>query len=458
MLIAVIGIDDYEEWPRLSNAANDARGALATFASLGFEPAVPPLLDRAATAAALEGLVTDDLAGLGEDDSLVVFFAGHGHTISHVAGGALVKTGYIIPVDGDQPGGSRRDWIKLDNWLSNLALLPPRHILVILDACRAGIALGNGVVKWRDAGIPNDPLDELKRRRSRRVITSALDDQKARDGGPIPGHSLFTGCLLEGLQRDLARGGRPYTTGSELGLYLQKQVSRYGEPRQTPDFGTLELDDRGELVMPVLGAVAEPNREIVPDHDAHRSTRSEAAESDLHRGRSGVIAIIGAVLVAATLASLVLTRQCGHHAPAKSDGPVESPRQIDAVPAAPLSLAERVEAANPWSQIQGIRVQSHLVTREEYALFSAPPGEGSPQTHVQPSYQQAFAFCRAIDARIPNAEDCGAIRIANKETWNGWMVWGMANDAGYSAACRADDVIRIDSSGQPGEVGVQCVK
>jgi hypothetical protein len=120
---------------------------------------------------------------------------------------------------------------------------------VILDACHSGIAL-DPVIKWRDsASWRNESLAVLKTRRSRRIITSALDDQVALDSGPMHGHSLFTGCLLEGLQYGLRERGSTLITGSEIGLYVQRRVQTYPHSRQTPDFGTFAFDDRGEMVI-----------------------------------------------------------------------------------------------------------------------------------------------------------------------------------------------------------------
>jgi hypothetical protein len=103
-LIAVIGIDAYAAWPRLDNAVSDATGVLSLFEQLGFERAVPPLLDGDATGPALRKLVIDDLAKLSPSDSLVLFFAGHGHTHSSTVGITSVQTGYVIPVDAARPG------------------------------------------------------------------------------------------------------------------------------------------------------------------------------------------------------------------------------------------------------------------------------------------------------------------------------------------------------------------
>src|SRR5262249_24380787 len=78
MYVSVIGIDLYRSWARLHNAVRDAEGACKAFVALGFEPIGPELFNEAATADALRRLVTDDLRALGTDDSLVLFFAGHG--------------------------------------------------------------------------------------------------------------------------------------------------------------------------------------------------------------------------------------------------------------------------------------------------------------------------------------------------------------------------------------------
>jgi sulfatase modifying factor 1 len=258
-VIAVIGIDRYEGWRRLTNAVSDARGALAVFGRLGFEQVTGPLLDSAATGTAIQTLVMDELRTLGPDDSLVLFYAGHAGTRTHWLGDQEVKTGYLIPVDASDRAVT---WIELDAWLRAVSLLPAKHILVILDACHSGIALGP-IIKWRDAETWRDtPLSALRARRSRRIIASALDDQVALDSGPVSGHSLFTGCLIEALTHGLRRAGSRMITGSELGLYVQRRVETYPSSRQTPDFGTFDFDDRGEMVIPL---VIERPDELVAD-------------------------------------------------------------------------------------------------------------------------------------------------------------------------------------------------
>ncbi|HEX8110936.1 MAG TPA: caspase family protein, partial [Kofleriaceae bacterium] len=251
-VIAVIGIDRYRAWDRLRNAVTDARGVLAAFEDLGFEPVTEPLLDEAATGAAIRRLASDDLRSrLQPDDSLVVFFAGHGHTtVSEFADGGCVKTGYLIPVDAERGDAHRSTWLRLETWLGEIARLPARHILVILDACHGGIALDCDTRSRGQGARGTDIVDPLRARRSRRVITSALDNERAMDSGPIASHSLFTGYLIEALRGGMvARTGDSLVTGSEIGHYVRRRVRESTCEQQTPDIGTLELDDRGELLV-----------------------------------------------------------------------------------------------------------------------------------------------------------------------------------------------------------------
>src|SRR5262249_54460900 len=188
-------------------------------------------------------------------------------------GDTTVKTGCVIPVDGARPRDHvPASWLRLDVWLSDIARLPPRHILVLIDACHSGVALA-AQHRWRDEGPElSTELAALQARRSRRVITSALDDQRAMDCGPYPWHSLLTGCLTEGCSGGLAEGGRRLATGQELGLYLQKRVRSYPPSTQTPDFGAFELDDRGDIVVPTLA-----DRAVADAAPAPRTSNADAA-------------------------------------------------------------------------------------------------------------------------------------------------------------------------------------
>jgi uncharacterized caspase-like protein len=302
--MVAIGIDRYRHWRPLNNAVGDAVGAAALLRELGFEDVVPPLLDDQATAEAIEALIADELTSLAASDSLIVFFAGHGGTRTQRVGDRDVRTGYLIPVDGAAGSSRVQSWIEIDSWLRQISRLPPRHILVILDTCFSGIALSSAVKWGRDSGALLDlPFAAANARPSRLVITSALDDERAMDSGPRPGHSLFTGCLIDGLTGGIpsvgVRDGRPVIIGSELGRYVRHRVATYeGRPgwQQTPDLGSFDFDERGEMLIPVLVGDA---RATGPSALARASTKQIAAQPETALAADTVVDEVAEIEVAA---------------------------------------------------------------------------------------------------------------------------------------------------------------
>jgi hypothetical protein len=250
-VISVIGIDDYQYWPKLDNAVQDAIGTAKVLTEkFGFLEPVEPLLDEKATKSEIERLIKDKLRNsLEEKDNLILFFAGHGHTRVDQVGGIKHETGFLVPVEAE--AGSSEKWsqyIEIESLLTAIGKLPVRHILVILDSCHSGFALSGAHKKRSWQRYENS----LRTKISRRVITSARRDEKAIDSGPIAGHSLFSGVFVEGLDRSLADlDDSDFITSSEIGLFLQQTVGRYSDSQQTPDFGSFYFDDRGEMVIPI---------------------------------------------------------------------------------------------------------------------------------------------------------------------------------------------------------------
>ncbi|MEH2124306.1 caspase family protein [Nostoc sp.] len=249
-LVVVIGINEYVHWQKLKNAVQDAIGLQQTLIDkLGFSAPISPLLNEAATKTAITSLIEDQLRDeLQEDDNLVLFFAGHGHTrVDKIGGRVIGETGFIVPVEARGPKEVWGDYIQIDPLLQSISRLPARHILVILDSCHSGFALGEAMKSFRDAVRYEK---DLSSRISRKVITSARREQLALDGGPIPGHSLFTGTLVDGFNWGKADlDGNGLITSSELGLFIQQKVGQASESKQTPDFGSFYHDDRGEMVI-----------------------------------------------------------------------------------------------------------------------------------------------------------------------------------------------------------------
>lgn len=392
-VIAAIGIDRYVDWPRLDNAVNDARGALALFQQFGFElprrrdgREVAPLLDDAATSDAIRALITDDLEQLDHADSLIVFFAGHGHSVPRQFPDLVVTTGYMIPVDGGPEGGGVRRWLRVDTLLSEIAQLPPRHILVILDACNSGIALQsvNSFVKLRKAASAG-----RQDRRSRRVITSARDDQSARDNGPVPGHSVFTGCLIDGFGTGDIAPRHGNVTGAEIGLYLQRRVAAYTDDAQPPDCGAFELDQRGDLIIDLPQLTPAPAPEV-----------SEIATEPTQRAaiplRHLAVALAGLAALAIGIYGFALRRAVATPpvSVSASDNPCNQAR-------------ESILRSNPFLPVNPrYLLQTYEISEAEwYAMASCRPVKPAARlAKANITARQAASFCAEIGGSLPSID------------------------------------------------------
>src|SRR5438046_799525 len=96
----VIGIDKYQHAPPLSFARSDAEGvARVLIDRLGFPRVnVTLVTDKLATRKAIMTAFLKYASdpGIGPDDRILIFFAGHGHTVP----GRRGETGFLVPVDG----------------------------------------------------------------------------------------------------------------------------------------------------------------------------------------------------------------------------------------------------------------------------------------------------------------------------------------------------------------------
>ena len=188
----VIGINSYQHASPLSYAVNDAEAVADLLkSSLGF-PAehVTLLLDRGATKPeimnAFMRFTVDDVE---PDERILVFFAGHGYTRS----GSRGETGFLVPYEGHIDNLSTL--IRWDDLTKNAELIAAKHMLFIMDACYSGL----GVTRSLQPGSVRY-LKDMHNRYTRLALAAGKADEEVADGGgPIPGHSIFTGHLLEAL-------------------------------------------------------------------------------------------------------------------------------------------------------------------------------------------------------------------------------------------------------------------
>ncbi|MES2257188.1 MAG: polysaccharide deacetylase family protein [Pseudomonadota bacterium] len=241
----VVGIDDYQKWPKLQYAVRDAQGVRqALVDKFGFAPERVVALNNAqATRAGILGAFHDKLAtangGVQKNDRIFVFFAGHGATRKLSSGRDL---GYIVPFDAD-PNQLATDAIPMTEIQNIAESLNAKHVLFVMDACYSGLGLTRG-------GGSSSFLRDNAKRIGRQMLTAGGGDQLVADGGPN-GHSVFTWTLLQGLAGKADLNGDGMITATELAAYVAPAVA--GVSNQTPAFGSLPGSEGGDFVFELPG-------------------------------------------------------------------------------------------------------------------------------------------------------------------------------------------------------------
>ncbi|HHW4682860.1 MAG TPA: polysaccharide deacetylase family protein, partial [Xylella sp.] len=149
----VIGVDDYNKWPKLKYAVNDAQAIANTLVeSLGFPSSHVILLkNREATHDKIMAAFNTQLTNsrIQKNDRLFVFFAGHGAVRRLSFGHDL---GYIIPADSN-PGNFATDAISMTEIQNIAENFQAKHVLFVIDACYSGLRLTPGAIET-DAHLP----------------------------------------------------------------------------------------------------------------------------------------------------------------------------------------------------------------------------------------------------------------------------------------------------------------
>lgn len=233
----IVGISDYTWWPKLPNAANDAREVANRLKAFGFE--IKLVLDP--TFRELRTVLNEMVYHMGSETSraLLFYYAGHGETETLAD---KTKMGYIIPRDcpllKQNPMGFGTHAISMRDIESISLRIKARHVLMLFDSCFSGSLFA--LVRAVPAAITEKSALPV-----RQFITAGREDEQ------VPDKSMFKRCLLIGLEGDADLTGDGYITGSELGMYLSEKVVNYTHRRQHPQYGKINNPDldRGDFIF-----------------------------------------------------------------------------------------------------------------------------------------------------------------------------------------------------------------
>lgn len=229
----IIANQNYQRVGDLATPIRDAEALKRVLvASYSFDPNnVYTIIDG--TRSEIE-LAIDELQDrVGPNDSLLIYFAGHGYQDLGHAG-----TGYWIPVDGKNPEepGHRTSWISNGFVSDYVEKVKARHVLLISDSCYAGTFAQRGDLRGAFFATP----EYIKRKagmNSRRAITSG-DVEPVLDGGGN-GHSVFAYHLLQALESRQD----PYLTAEQLFKSVFQPIS--SSAPQTPQYFVMSGSDQG---------------------------------------------------------------------------------------------------------------------------------------------------------------------------------------------------------------------
>ena len=178
----------------------------------GYETTVIKNATKAATARALNQLA----ANTRPDDSVLVFYAGHGYLMNDI------NMGFWLPVDASAKTAG--NWISNEDISKFLTAIPARQLILVSDSCYSGTLTREFRVT---GGGKVDPEDVL-RKRSVLVLTSGGDEPVADEGKG--GHSIFAWHLINVL--NAAQG---LTPGANVFTEVRQRVSK--DYPQTPQYG-----------------------------------------------------------------------------------------------------------------------------------------------------------------------------------------------------------------------------
>jgi uncharacterized caspase-like protein len=215
-LAVLVGIDNYadDRIPSLDNAGRDAEAVAAVLeGKLGYQTIVV----RDAGREAILGVLNKLALQARPNDSIVVYYAGHG-TVLEDSG-----RGYWIPANADAA--------RPETWISNtdvdrvLGSIRASQVVLISDSCFSGNLVSDRSLR---ASANSVDAQALLRRRAAVVMSSGGNEPVA--DGSRDGHSPFAASLLTTLQ-----GLDAWRPGSNVFSTVYTEVTR--QMPQTPRYG-----------------------------------------------------------------------------------------------------------------------------------------------------------------------------------------------------------------------------
>ena len=256
-IAVLIAVDRYKDWLPLRFPVRDAKNLKQVLNDKYYITDTIELYNEDATKAGILRRLDQLTQELKPEDSVFIYYAGHGHL------DAATDTAFWVPQDGGT------DVYRQENWLPNAQVrglikgMKARHVVLISDSCFSGDILNTA--RGAAPNITNEYFKNAYARRSRQVLTSGASES-------VPDESLFSRALIKTLEENT----KPY-----IDPFMMFGEIRLSQVTTTPLFGTLSGTDHQDggsfilflketpkavtpVVIPVSASNGLPGRFILP--------------------------------------------------------------------------------------------------------------------------------------------------------------------------------------------------
>ncbi len=278
----LIAAEDYQKAPKLQFTVNDVRRLRETLTKRGgvLESHILSLTDDGKTSTdrpiktSIESLLPEFLKKPGPQDTVIVFFSGHGFRDKD---GKL----YLAPLDID-PANAAATGVPIEWFRGLLDACPASFKLLVLDACHAGSEKGEDGPPSASA---KDISDSFKGATGVVTIASSTAEEKSRIW-EFKQQSLFSYWLNEGLKGHSDTNADGEVNVDELYDYVYSRVGQTAKVRfNSPQTPVRIIGSRVPGVPVVLKLVPQPLKQVLSDMAEQLSATLE--ENQL--GKVGVL-------------------------------------------------------------------------------------------------------------------------------------------------------------------------
>jgi uncharacterized caspase-like protein len=239
----IIGISQYKDTriASLRYAAADARSFYDWIVSPTggrYAPAmVTVLLDAKATGTNIRKALFEWLAQAIEEDTVTIYFAGHGSPQSPDHPENL----FLLPYDTQYDSVATTGFPMWDIETALKRFIKAKRVIVITDACHAGgVGQAFDVARRSGRGLNVVPMSSSLQNLSKIgegvcIISASEDNQMSQEGSQWGGgHGVFTFHLLEGLKGKADYNKDGVVSLGELIPFLSEQIRRETRNAQSP--------------------------------------------------------------------------------------------------------------------------------------------------------------------------------------------------------------------------------